>query len=121
MHPYSSENPLKGYLASLKDIDRLDVDLLLPAHENIFTDLHKRVGKLFSHHEQRVYDILNAIRDKENTAYQVASKILWILETERGKVVCFAELAVFDRGIATGDTLAHLEYLSNGREGEKDI
>ena len=111
MHPFSSENPLRSYLASLNEIDRLDVDLVLPAHEHIFTDLHKRIGELFSHHEQRVDDILNVIRDEENTAYQIASKIPWILETDGGKVVSFAELAVFDRGMATGETLAHLEYL----------
>jgi glyoxylase-like metal-dependent hydrolase (beta-lactamase superfamily II) len=114
IHPYSSDNPLKSYLASLKEVDRLDVDIVLPGHEHIFTDLHKRIGELFSHHEQRVDDILNVIRDEEKTAYQIASEVPWILETEGGKVVCFADLAVFDRGMATGETLAHLEYLRMG-------
>jgi glyoxylase-like metal-dependent hydrolase (beta-lactamase superfamily II) len=47
------ENPLKSYLDSLQAVKDLDVDIVLPAHENIFNDLRQRVEEILLHHDDR--------------------------------------------------------------------
>ncbi|MDP6180466.1 MAG: MBL fold metallo-hydrolase, partial [Desulfatiglandales bacterium] len=77
LHVQSSENPLGDYLRSLKSLRQLDVDLVLPAHENIFTDLKSRIDFLLDHHEQRKTEILNSLGPERMTAYRIASEISW--------------------------------------------
>jgi glyoxylase-like metal-dependent hydrolase (beta-lactamase superfamily II) len=117
LHPQSEGNPLGDYLASLKGLESLRVDLVLPGHEYVFQGLKGRIEALLSHHEQRLDAILDATKDEPRTTYEVASVIPWVVETE-GKVVSFEDLAFFDKWLAIGETLAHLELLR--REGKME-
>lgn len=108
LHPHSPANPLGDFLNSLNKVKQLDVNLVLPAHEHLFTDLPARVEEIIQHHQQRNSEILEALRTKPKTAYQIANLITWM--PEQGGF-SFRDLAPWDRRAAVSETLAHLEAL----------
>ena len=114
LHPQSGENPLADYISSLKTVEPLEVDLILPAHEHVFTNLRQRVKELFQHHEERLAAILAVIRDKPETPFVISSQIPWIGIT--GVITPWRELTDLDRRMAVTETLAHLALL--GAEGK---
>ena len=81
LHPQSSSNPLDDYLNSLNALRQLDVNLILPGHENPFTGLKERIEELIHHHKQRNLEILETITAKAKTGYQVATEIIWMPAT----------------------------------------
>jgi glyoxylase-like metal-dependent hydrolase (beta-lactamase superfamily II) len=109
--PFHEGNPLGAYLDSLRNTDHLDVDLVLPAHEEVFEDFHGRIAEIIAHHEERLDHALNAVREEAKTAYDIAAEIPWTMDHDAGEAASFAELDGLGRGLATGETMAHLEYL----------
>ncbi len=105
-------NPLGIYFDSLRKVKSLETDLVLPAHEHVFSNLRQRVEELFTHHEERISDLLNSLGDGEKTAYQIAIKMLWVGLTG---IVLGENLPETEQPGAIGETLAHLELLM--REG----
>jgi len=61
------ENPLKEYLASLEKVRQLEVDVVLPAHRNVFHDLTGRIAELKEHHATRLTQILDSLDGCEKT------------------------------------------------------
>ncbi len=108
LQPQSSINPLSDFINSLNIVKQLDVNLVLPAHEHIFTDLPTRVEEIIQHHEQRNSEILEAIKTDPKTAYQISTVITWMPELGG---VSFQDLAPWDRRMAVSETLAHLEAM----------
>jgi glyoxylase-like metal-dependent hydrolase (beta-lactamase superfamily II) len=108
LHPQSGEDPLGNYLRSLAIVDGLDVDLVLPAHEHVFTGLKQRIRELYQHHKDRKAAIINALREGPKTAYQVSMQIPWILN---GVSMSFEELPSLDKRLAVMSAMAHLEPL----------
>jgi glyoxylase-like metal-dependent hydrolase (beta-lactamase superfamily II) len=104
MHVQTVGNPLADYLNALSRVASLPVDLVLPAHGDMFTDLRKRVAEIEKHHEQRKREMLDALASGPRTAYQVASVISW----STGGVP-WEQLSPFLRRMAVTETLAHLE------------
>ncbi len=109
MHPQSGPDPLGDYRRSLHLVEQLDVDLVLPAHEYVFTLMKRRVRELLEHLEQRREAILGVVRQGARTAYQVSSEIPWIVN---GSVMPFSDLCPLDKRLAVMSSLAHLEPLS---------
>jgi glyoxylase-like metal-dependent hydrolase (beta-lactamase superfamily II) len=116
LHPQSGDNPLGDYLDSLKVCGQLDVDLVLPAHEEVFTDLKKRIGELYHHQEERKEAILGALKDGGSTAYEISHHLSWIVN---GVTLSYIELSSLDKRLAVMSALAHLEPLRNGGEVER--
>lgn len=93
-------NPLSDWLASIERLLLLDDDLLVcPAHGKPFRGLHARLKALRTEHHDRLDDLTNALA-----------------EAPRRAVDCFPLLfrrTIGDehRGMATGETLAHLRWL----------
>ena len=119
--PWSGSNPLGSYLTSLRKLERLEVDIVLPAHEWVFKGLVNRINELIHHHEQRKKNILNVFGSRSRTAFQIAFHIPWSVD---GKETCFGDLSPIDKRMAIWETLAHLELLraesaadSHNREG----
>ncbi len=108
LQPQSNANPLGDFLNSLNMVKKLDVNLVLPAHEHRFTDLKTRVEEIIWHHKQRNSEILETIKAEPKTAYQIATKITWMPELGG---VRFKALAVWDKRAAVSETLAHLEAM----------
>jgi len=104
----SAGNPLGDFINSLNKVKTLDVRLVLPAHEQIFTNLRTRVEEIIQHHQHRNSEILDTLKTGPKTAYQVSEEITWMPEFGGVK---FHNLAVWDRRMAVSETLAHLEAL----------
>jgi glyoxylase-like metal-dependent hydrolase (beta-lactamase superfamily II) len=116
MHTQSNGNPLTDYFNSLRQVAALPVDLVLPAHGDVFQDLPKRVAEIEAHHDLRLKEILAVIGDGAKTAYQVASLISW----STGKVT-WDNLPPLSKRMAVTETLAHLELLAARETLEKDM
>jgi glyoxylase-like metal-dependent hydrolase (beta-lactamase superfamily II) len=111
--PQSNSNPLGDFLKSVEAVSRLDVSLVLPAHEDIFNNLSKRVEEILHHHEIRTAEILQTLNHSAMNAYQISGHITWMPEMGGVK---FEKLMPGDKRAAVSETLAHLKAMTvNGR------
>jgi glyoxylase-like metal-dependent hydrolase (beta-lactamase superfamily II) len=106
--PHSDGNPLGDFIASLKKVRELPVDKVLPAHENVFDSLPKRVDEILHHHEVRNREILAGIVDGPKTAYELSGHVTWMPELGGVK---FRDLMPGDQRAAMSETLAHLRAM----------
>ncbi len=102
-------DPLEEWLRSCARLrERLPDDLLvLPAHETPFYGLHVRLTQLIEAHERDLDSLYN------------------FLETPRRAVDCFPALFTRDidsgsQGLATGESLAHLNCLLGRRQARRN-
>lgn len=109
--PGGPRNPLLDFLDSQRKIEPLDVDLVLPAHGGTFSDHRHRTRQIIQHHEYRMQEMLDIVRQRPRTAYDVA-RIAFDFNLESSLTIQFP---------ATFETLAHLELLrSRGRVGSEE-
>lgn len=97
-------NPLKDWMESIKRLRGLpDSVLVLPAHERPFSGLHHRLNQLQQHHEEHLATLMEALHEP--------------LCAEQARRLLFKRIRNgFDLLLATGETLAHLNFLiANGR------
>ena len=106
--PYAGYNPLGEYMESLRKLDELDVELVLPAHENIYHDLHKRISEITHHHYQRNQEIKEALKEGFKTAYQISSVITWMPEEGGFRL---KDIHPMQQRMAVLETLAHLKAM----------
>lgn len=66
-----AENPLADYLASLRRLRELPVELVLPSHGEPFADLPGRIDAILAHHDARNAQVLDALA-VPRTALEVA-------------------------------------------------
>ncbi len=99
-------DPLTDYLNSLEKIEKLDVEVVLPAHEETFTNHRERIRQLKEHHEQRLVEIMAELKNGSLTAYMLASKVHWNVNYKS-----WDEFPSFQRYLALGETVAHLNLL----------
>jgi len=104
LHPQQQGNPLGDYIASLRRLEELDVEQVLPAHEYSFTDLRARLREIERHHEERLQEMIDCVGDQPATAYQVAARVKWATGT-------LESFSPWMQRAALGETLAHLDYL----------
>ncbi len=92
-------NPLANWLDSLKMLSQLDEDVLvLPAHNEVFLGLHKRVDEIAQSHFRRLRSVME------------------LCATPKTGVEAFGalfkrKLKGFDMIMGLGESLAHLHYL----------
>lgn len=104
--PGGPQNPLRDFIASQQKIQPFDVALVLPAHGGVFADHCHRARQIIQHHEYRMQEMLDIVRQQPRTAYDVA-RIAFDFNIESSLTVQFP---------ATFETLAHLELMrSQGR------
>lgn len=116
LHPQSGDNPLGNYINSLDAARQLDVNLILPGHENPFTGLQPRIDELIKHHRQREMEILETLEAKQKTAYQISNEISWISDING---VSWQSLTPLHKRLAILETLAHLELMRFNGEVDK--
>lgn len=116
LHPQSGDDPLGHYLGSLKVVENLEVDRVLPAHEHVFTGLRERIGDIRQHHESRRAAISRVLEEGAKSAYEVSRRIPWIVN---GVTMSFEELPALDKRLAVMSTLAHLEPLCATGQAER--
>jgi glyoxylase-like metal-dependent hydrolase (beta-lactamase superfamily II) len=94
-------DPLTDYVASLRRLRELPVDLVLPSHGEPFTGFAGRIDDILAHHEERGGRVLEVL-DQPRSAYDVTRAV-------------FGDLPPGNLLHAYRETLAHLVYLE--REG----
>jgi len=102
----SVKNSLKDYLASLKKVYPLDVNLVLPGHRRTMRDHRERIREIEKHHQDRLNEVLTALKDGTKTAYQIAPYLTWDIKYKSWKL-----FPAQQKWFAFGETLAHLIYL----------
>lgn len=100
-------NPLDAFFTSLKKIQLLEADYVIPSHGEPFRNANKRVAELLEHHQLRLNEIYEFIR-QPSTIYEVC-KLL------------FKKLTTHEMRFAIGETIAHLEYLHIGGQCTKNL
>jgi glyoxylase-like metal-dependent hydrolase (beta-lactamase superfamily II) len=100
----SDDDQLGQYLEALKKVRALDVQMVLPAHENPFERLGERVGQLLEHHERRLEQVLAPIRHSALSARGIASQVEWV-------VGLWDQMDGMNRLLAIQETMAHLRLL----------
>jgi len=98
---------LGRYLQSLDKINRLDVDLVLPAHRKLIHDHKKRIEELQAHHQHRLNEVLSILESGESDAYQTAARMTWDLTYSS-----WQQFPIPQKWFATGEAAAHLEHLA---------
>jgi glyoxylase-like metal-dependent hydrolase (beta-lactamase superfamily II) len=100
VYPNGPENPLGDFLNSQEKIKRVDARLVCPAHGGVYEDHRRRASQLIDFHRVRKMTMLDAIRRRPLTPYDVALEAFAISPQNRFQVMA-----------ATSETLAHLELL----------
>ncbi len=119
LHLQYSSNPLGDYLSSLDMVKKLDVELVLPAHEHPFRNLRERADEIFQRHRQRDNEIISIMSDgKPRNAYQLAVTMTWLPDTASEG---WKNLDPWNKRLAVLETLAHLEFLRSGDKLDKSV
>jgi glyoxylase-like metal-dependent hydrolase (beta-lactamase superfamily II) len=115
LHPQSGANPLGDYLDSLERLKKLEVKLVLPGHEQPFTEFRERIEGISLHHKLRNAEILAALDSDTKTAFELTTSITWLHDVNG---VGWHKLVSWDKRMAILETLAHLEAMR--AKGELD-
>ncbi len=110
-----TENPLGDFLASLDKVYDLDVKITLPGHRQVIKDLKGRIDELKIHHEKRANEALFALNGGKKNAYEIAGKITWDIPVPWEKFYPSQKFS------ATGETIAHLNYLITRRRVRREF
>ena len=70
--------------------------------------LQPRVEEIIQHHKQRNSEILQTIKAKSKTAYQISSEMTWMSDRDGLK---WQQLAPLDKRLAVMETIAHLKSM----------
>jgi glyoxylase-like metal-dependent hydrolase (beta-lactamase superfamily II) len=98
---YDFNNILGHYLNSLDRIDKLDSEIIFPAHQEIIYDPHKRISEIKEHHKNRLAEISGVIKDNPLTPLRISQ-------------LHFGEdLDETNSFLALSEVLGHLFYLEN--------
>ncbi|HXW85499.1 MAG TPA: MBL fold metallo-hydrolase [Candidatus Binataceae bacterium] len=101
-------NPLGDFINSQLKVQRFDVELVLPAHGGVYQDHRHRANQIIEHHRYREAEMLDLVRHRPQTAFEVAQQVFG--NDERPVFVVMS---------ATFETLAHLEYACLGGRARK--
>lgn len=99
----SARDPLAEFVESLRRVATLDTVEVLPAHLWRFNDLRGRVDELVSHHEQRLLELLEAVKSGHHTTWEIAQAVTWSRE--------WSSFSPTQEFFALRETWAHLVHL----------
>ena len=105
-HFLGEGDPLADFLGSLKKVENLMVDKVLPGHRRIFTDCRGRIRELIEHHQRRAAEVLRILSDAPATGYLVAARMTWDMVYRD-----WTEVAPAQKYFATGEALSHIHFL----------
>ncbi len=106
LHTWEKKDPLKDYINSLNKVKNLPVELILPGHEKNFKNLPERIEQIQKHHEARLNEIKNALKNGKNTIFDIAAAIHW---DSRPWII----MDFWTKRMAAAETYAHITYLKN--------
>ena len=104
VHAQQESNPLGDYLDSLRKVQGLGTEEVLPGHEYRFSDLDGRVEEIITHHSDRLDEIEQVITEHPgSTAWEITLRLHWSRPWD--------EIQSFMQRQANGETLAHCVLL----------
>jgi glyoxylase-like metal-dependent hydrolase (beta-lactamase superfamily II) len=104
VHSQQHPDPLGQYLQALADLQPVDVDEVLPAHEYRFADLPGRLRTIIEHHHGRMEEIERLLREGPGaTAWELSVALTWSRPWD--------QIEPYMQRAAVGETLAHLVRL----------
>ncbi len=106
VEPVQADLALGDFMRSLARVRELPDLAVLPAHGPVAPSSYDRVDELLDHHEARLALSLEAVRGGAATPYEVAGELTWTRHEHP-----MATLDVFNAGMATLETQAHLDLL----------
>ena len=89
---------LKDYLTSLKKIEKMDIDLLLPGHGEEIDDPEGLIKKIFVHHQERMDRVRSILSSGEKTPYEIAMDL-------------FPGVPPFEVFLGISEAVGHLDIL----------
>jgi glyoxylase-like metal-dependent hydrolase (beta-lactamase superfamily II) len=95
-----SENPMKVYQQSLKELLNYDIEVSYPGHNRPIENTHERITEILKHHESRESWILKTLNSKKLTAFEIGSQIFGDKPSTIGHYI-----------ISCTETIAHLKFL----------
>lgn len=102
----SVEDSLGDYLNSLREIDKYDVRTALPGHRKT-GDFHLRIAQLLEHHENRLEECLNVVRENPNSSvYDITGKMTWNIRCNS-----WEDFPIGQKWFAVGECHSHLRHL----------
>lgn len=96
---YNFDNILLHYLNSLERIDKLNSEIIFPAHQEIIYNPHERILAIKEHHKNRLEDISNLIKNNPKTPFEIS------------KIHFGNDLDEINSYMALSEVLGHLIYL----------
>jgi glyoxylase-like metal-dependent hydrolase (beta-lactamase superfamily II) len=106
-HVQHIQNPLRKYLNSILALKEMDIEMVLPGHEYIFSHHRQRIDELVLHHHKKDEGIRKAFASGQaRTAYEVSQELFWSLKARN---LAFPQLSGWDKRFAVLQTIAHLE------------
>jgi glyoxylase-like metal-dependent hydrolase (beta-lactamase superfamily II) len=112
LHPLAPENPLPGYLDSLRDLARREIESVLPGHGPPIADLATRTSEIARRHDDRRAQIVSLLTPSPQSAYEIATQV-WAKPGRR----TWSALHPHLRRNAVGMVAAHLELLGTNGAG----
>lgn len=100
---------LAQFLASLRRLAALPIELVLPSHGEPYTDAAGRARELIAHHENRLAELRAAMSAGMSTLRELRNATFSLAGADRG-----------DRMLAAMETFAHLEHLRHRGEAGMD-
>ena len=107
---------MKEYLESLDKVYGFDIEIVLPGHRDIFSNLRERIQELKRHHQRRLDEIISILGKGRKSAFQVASQISWDIIYDSWDL-----FPVSQKWFATGEAISHLKYLEGKGMVRKEI
>lgn len=104
----SELDSLGNYLESLALAKQLDVEKILCGHRSNHFNMYERIEEIFEHHTMRLGEAVDILRTegKKMTAFEIASKMTWKTAEDM-----WSKYSQEQHWFATGEAMAHLEYL----------
>lgn len=105
---------LEVYFNSLKKVYEYDIDFLFTAHRNIIIDHKKRINELLAHHEHRLNEVREIIRNNKRTVRDTAANMHWELRYDK-----WEDFPKAQKWFASAEAASHLEHLACIGDAEK--
>ncbi|HEX7057236.1 MAG TPA: MBL fold metallo-hydrolase [Bacilli bacterium] len=99
--PGIDPDPLRTYLAGLRELSRLKAAVAYPGHREPFAGIAHRAEEIIQHHEQRLLNISGFMKNGA-TAYEICLAMFG------------ANLSLHQLRFALSETIAHMIYLARG-------
>jgi glyoxylase-like metal-dependent hydrolase (beta-lactamase superfamily II) len=112
---FSDKEPLSDYLHSLDIIYKLDVEVVLPGHRNIFRNHKERINEIKIHHDQRNQEVITILQEGSWNAYQIASRMTWNVDCDS-----WESFPLIQQFFATGEAFAHLKFLAEKKKVKQE-